>query len=277
MNRKVLEFIVMEKSELLEFLYKNINKSKNNIKTLLKNNCVYVNEKCITKYNFILNKNDLLKIKLYNTNIDILYEDDELIIVNKKSGVLCVSTDKEKNKTLFREVSDYVKKKNKSNKVFIVNRIDKDTSGIVVFAKNKHIKELLQSKWNDIVLERVYIAIVEGITSESGVIKSYLSENKEHIVYSSKKGKLAVTKYERIKYNNNYSMLRINLYTGRKNQIRVHMKDIHHPILGDEKYGNKKSAERLMLHCELIEFINPINNKKIRVKSFYPKEFDNIF
>lgn len=275
MNNKV--YNVNEKCELLEFLYKNINNSKNSIKSLLKNGFIYVNDLCVTKHNYILNINDCIKIKDCNTNIDILYEDNELIIVNKKSGILCVSTNKEKNKTLFREVSDYVKKKNKSNKVFIVNRIDKDTSGIVVFAKNKHIKELLQSKWNDIVLERVYIAIVEGITSESGVIKSYLSENKEHIVYSSKKGKLAVTKYERIKYNNNYSMLRINLYTGRKNQIRVHMKDIHHPILGDEKYGNKKSAARLMLHCESIEFINPINDKKIRVKSFYPKEFDNIF
>lgn len=276
MNNKVLEFAVIEECELLKFLYKNINKSKNNIKSLLKNKCIYVNEKCVTKYNYILNKNDLVKIKLYNTNIDILYEDDELIIVNKESGKLCVSTDKEKEKTLFKEVSSYVKKKNKNNKVFIVNRIDKDTSGIVVFAKNKNIKELLQSKWNDIVLERGYIAIVDGFTDKEGIIKSYLCENKEHIVYSSKKGKLAITRYERIKYNNNYSMLKINLYTGRKNQIRVHMKDIHHPVLGDEKYGNKKSAERLMLHSELIEFINPLNNKKVRVKSPYPKEFDNM-
>lgn len=275
MNNKI--YYVDEKIELLEFLYKHINNSKNSIKSLLKNGCIYVNDKCITKYNYVLNINDSIRIKNSNCDIDILYEDNDLIVVNKRSGLLCVSTDKEKERTLFHEVSSYVKKRNKNNKVFIVNRIDKDTSGIVVFAKNKYIKEILQSKWNDIVLERVYIAIVDGITDKDGIIKSYLNENSEHIVYSGKSGKLAITKYERIKYNSICSMLKINLYTGRKNQIRVHMRDINHPVLGDVKYGNKKSANRLMLHCKIIEFINPISNKKIRVECDYPKEFDSLF
>ena len=125
---------------------------------------------------------------------------------------------------------------------------------------------------------RKYIAVVEGITLEKGRIESYLSENKEHIVYSSKSGKLAITDYERIKYNNNYSMLNVYLSTGRKNQIRVHMKDMGHPVVGDAKYGNKNSkSSRLMLHSEYIEFINPINNKIIKISCPYPIEFDSIF
>ena len=278
MKKNVLEYIVEENIELLEYLYKCVNKSKNSIKTILKSGNVYVNKKSITKHNYILNIGDIVVIKMFNTSLDILYEDSEIIAVNKPSGLLTVSTDKIKDKTLFREVSDYVKKNNKNNKVFIVNRIDKDTSGIVMFAKSEKVKEMLQSKWNDIVKVRKYVTVVEGITEESGRIESYLTENKEHIVYSSETGKLAITDYKRIKYNNNYSMLNVYLSTGRKNQIRVHMRDINHPVVGDSKYGNKKSpVNRLMLHSEYIEFISPINNKIIKISCPYPIEFDSVF
>lgn len=278
MKKNIVEYRVDENIELLEYLYGVVNKSKNNIKTLLKSGNVYVNDKSITRHNYMLNKGDKVVIKMFNTSLDILYEDEYIIAVNKPSGLLTVSTDKIKDKTLFREVSDYVKKNNKNNKVFIVNRIDKDTSGIVVFSKSERVKEILQSKWNDIVCVRRYVAVVEGVTNEKGRIKSYLSENKEHIVYSSKNGKLAITDYERIKYNNNYSMLNVYLSTGRKNQIRVHMKDIGHPVVGDSKYGNKYSPiNRLMLHSDYIEFINPVNNKIIKISCPYPIEFDSIF
>ena len=278
MKKNILEKKIEEQVELLEYLYSVVNKSKNNIKTLLKSGNVYVNDKSITKHNYMLNKGDKVVIKMFNTTLDILYEDEFIIAVNKPSGLLTVSTDKIKDKTLFKEVSDYVKKNNKNNKVFIVNRIDKDTSGIVVFAKSERVKETLQSKWNDIVMVRKYVAVVEGIIDEKGTIKSYLTENKEHIVYSSKSGKLSITDYERVKYNNNYSMLNVYLSTGRKNQIRVHMKDIHHPVVGDSKYGNKYSLiNRLMLHSEYIEFINPINNKIIKISCPYPIEFDSVF
>lgn len=278
MKKNILEYNVDEKIELLKFLYKVVNNSKNNIKTFLKNGNVSVNNKVITKHNYLLNISDKVIIKLFSTNLDILYEDSNLIIVSKRSGLLTVSTDKVKENTLYKEVSDYVKMSNKNNKIFIVNRLDKDTSGIVVFAKSERVKEMLQSKWNDIVKVRKYVAVVSGITLEKGTIKSYLSENKEHMVYSSKKGKLAVTKYERIKYNDKYSMLNVYLYTGRKNQIRVHMKDINHLVVGDKKYGSKENPiGRLMLHCEYIEFINPVDNKIIKITSNYPSEFDSLF
>lgn len=277
MKNNILEYNVDKKAKLLDFLYEVVNKPKKNIKAFLKNECVYVNERVVRKHDFILEPKDKIVIKLFHTSLDILYEDEYLIIVSKPSGLLTISTSKEKERTLYKEVSSYVKKNIKNKKIFIVNRLDKDTSGIVVFAKDKKTKEILQTKWNDIVSVRKYVAIVNGVTDEKGIIKSYLSENKEHIVYSSNKGKLAITEYEKVKCNSKYSMLNIYLYTGRKNQIRVHMKDIGHSIVGDMKYGYKDDSKRLMLHCEYIEFINPVNNKLIKVKSKYPSLFDDYF
>lgn len=278
MKKNILEYNIEKEYELLDFLYSNIKNSKNNIKSFLKNGKVYVNGKIITKYNYLLKENDKVLIKLFQTDLDILYEDNDLIIVSKPSGLLTVDIDKGSGKTLYKEVSNYIKRNNKKNKIFIVNRLDRDTSGIVVFAKSEKVKQMLQNNWNEIVLVRKYIAVVEGVAKEKDVIKSYLNENKEHMVYSAKTGKIAITEYERIKHNNKYSMLNIYLKTGRKNQIRVHMKDIGHLIIGDKKYGSKENLiDRLMLHCELIEFKNPINNKIISITCPHPIEFDSVF
>lgn len=278
MKKNILEYTVSSKIELLEFLYSVVNNSKNNIKSFLKNEKVYVNGHIVTKHNYLLDVGDKVVIKLFHTDLDILYEDSLLLILCKPSGLLTVSTDSVREKTLFYEVSNYVKMSNKNNKVFIINRLDKDTSGIVLFAKSERVKELFQSKWNDIVKVRKYVAVVEGVTLKSGTIKSYLSENKEHMMYSSNRGKLAITKYERIKYNDSYSMLNVYLYTGRKNQIRVHMKDIGHFVVGDKKYGSKLNPiNRLMLHCEYVEFLNPINNKVMKINCDYPTIFDSLF
>lgn len=265
------------KSELLQFLFDNVKEyNKKDIKNLLKYGSILVNDKVITKHNYQLKDNDIITINKYNKdkNIDILYEDKDLIVVNKESGILVVDNETNKNKTLYNLVSDYVKKSNKKNKIFIVHRLDQDTSGIVVFAKNENIKKLLQDNWNDIVLTRKYVAIVEGITDDEGIIKTYLEENKNHYVYVSNKGKLAITEYKKIKSNNMYSMVDINLKTGRKNQIRVHFKSINHPVVGDVKYGIKNDKyNRLCLHAYELSLINPINNKKMVFKSPFPKNF----
>ncbi len=273
MKKNIISYKVDKDCLLLDYLFNNIKDSKNNIKSFLKNGNVYVNNKVITKYDYPIHIGDIILIKTHNTSLDILYEDNNLVIVNKESGLLTVSTDKSNN-TLYRKVSSYVKESNKNNKIFIVNRLDKDTSGIVVFSKNESTKNYLQDNWNDIVSKREYIAVVYGVTNESGIIKSYLSENSEHIVYSSNTGKLAITEYNRIKYNKLYSMLRINLKTGRKNQIRVHMKDINHNVVGDNKYGADKGI-RLMLHASKLEF--KYNNKLISVNCDYPLIFDSYF
>lgn len=212
--------------------------------------------------------------------LDIIYEDKELIAINKPSGLLTVSTDKEKEKTLYREVADYEKKKHKSNKVFIINRLDKDTSGVVLFAKNQKLKKLFQDNWNELVKTRNYIAIVEGKTDTEGTIKSWLKETKTFITYSSDKendGKLAITTYKKIKSNSKYTLLNIEIFTGRKNQIRVHMKDINHPIVGDKKYGSKIPNKRMMLHANILEVYHPINQKLYIFECEYPKEFKTFF
>lgn len=284
MKQIELKYIVKDSIELYTFLTSSItNKSKNNIKSFLKNGNVYVNDKIITKYNHLLNKNDKVLIKLSQigkindkNKMEILYEDDYLIIVNKTSGLLTVSTPKENAKTLYRYVSSYVKRLNNNNKIYIVNRLDKDTSGIVVFAKNENVKGILQNNWDKYVKLREYIAIVHGI-SDSGTVKSYLNENSEHFVYSTDNtnGKLAITDYKMINTNKKYSMLKIILHTGRKNQIRVHMKDINHPILGDKKYGIKDNFKRLMLHSSRLDFIHPVNKKLLKIECSIPNDFYN--
>lgn len=219
---------------------------------------------------------------MVKNKLDIIYEDKNILVVNKPSFLLTVSTSKEKENTLFYKVSDYVKKSNPKAKVFIINRLDKDTSGIVMFAKNKDIKYKYQNNWDKLVLKREYLAILSGkLESKQGTIKSYLKETKTLMVYSTNDknaGKLAITNYKVIKENKKYTMVDIEIKTGRKNQIRVHMKELGNPILGDKKYGDKKSVyNRLMLHAKRLIIINPITKNKMKFESETPKSFGLIF
>lgn len=270
------EYIIDKEIILFDYLKEILpNKSKNNIKSLLKNECIYINNKIITKYNYLLKENDILYIKYKTSNLDIIYEDNNIIVIDKPSALLTISNEKEKVKTLYHYVLEYLKKK--KQKVFIIHRLDKDTSGIVMFAKNEKIKKLYQDNWNDLVIKRGYIAVVCGKTKDKDTIKSYLKENSNMMVYSSYDGKLAITNYEKIKSNNKYTMLQIYIDTGRKNQIRVHMKENGTPIIGDKKYGNKNnSLKRLGLHANILIIRNPINNKILEFSSNYPKEFDKL-
>lgn len=209
--------------------------------------------------------------------LDIIYEDKWLVVVNKKPHLLTISTDNEKEKTLFHQVMLYEKRKNKNNKVFVVHRLDKDTSGLIVFAKDEQVKYKLQNNW-DKDTKRVYVAIVHGKTKESATLKSYLMESKTLQVYStldSKKGKLAITEYQKLRENKQFTLLNIRIKTGRKNQIRVQLNDNKNPIVGDKKYGNLKfdPLRRLCLHANYLEFTHPVTNKKIVLKIDIPKEF----
>lgn len=207
--------------------------------------------------------------------LDILYEDKFIIIVNKPPHLLTMSTEKEKERTLFHYVFDYLKKKNKNNKVFIVHRLDKDTSGIVMFAKDEKTKFYLQDNWDK--FKKNYVAIVEGkVNKDKGVLKSYLQETKTHLTYSvqDKNGKLAITEYEKILENKKYTMLSLNLKTGRKNQIRVQLSDVKNPIVGDKKYGTKKDPiRRMALIANTLEFIHPKTKENIVIDIDIPKEF----
>ena len=276
------KYIVKENEILIEFLKKMFsNLSKNSVKSLLHNEKVFVNGNMTTKYNYELNIGDVVEIReKVAKNIDIIYEDKDIIVINKPSGLLTVATEKEKNKTAYHLIMEYLKKKNKNNRIFIIHRLDKDTSGIIMFAKNERAKHLYQDNWNDIVKKRCYYAVIDGkMENKEGTIKSYLKEN-GNMVYSVKdrSGKLAITEYKVLKERKNISLLDINLKTGRKNQIRVHMKENKTPILGDLKYGEKsKLINRLALHAYKLELINPVTKKLLTFEINMPNEFKMLF
>lgn len=209
--------------------------------------------------------------------LDIIYEDKFIIVVNKPSHLLTISTDNEKEKTLFHKVLMYEKRKNKNNKVFIVHRLDKDTSGLVLFAKDEKIKFKLQNNW-DKDTKRGYVAVVLGKTKDKDTLTSYLLETKTLMVYSTnnpKEGKLAITSYKKISDNKKMTLLDIRIKTGRKNQIRVQLADNKTPIVGDKKYNDSKfdPLRRLCLHANYLEIIHPITNKKQVFETSVPKEF----
>ena len=276
------KYIVKENEILIEFLKKTFsNLSKNNVKSLLHNEKIFVNGNMTTKYNYELNVGDTVEIReKVAKNIDIIYEDKDIIVINKPSGLLTVATEKEKNKTAYHLVMEYLKKKNKNNRIFVIHRLDKDTSGIIMFAKNERAKHLYQDNWNDIVKKRCYYAVIDGkMQKKEGTIKSYLKEN-GNMVYSVKdrSGKLAITEYKVLKERKNISLLDINLKTGRKNQIRVHMKENKTPILGDLKYGEKsKLINRLALHAYKLELINPVTKKLLIFEASMPNEIKTLF
>ena len=285
MNNK---YIVKKDMILFDFLKENLsNKSKNNIKSLLTNELVLVNNKIRIKYNFILHKDDEVEIKntkikdsKYKKEIKIIYEDKDLIVVNKPANLLCISTEKEKEYTLYHFLHNYVKSKNKNNKIFIIHRLDKETSGLVIFAKNEKTKKLFQNSWNDIALKRCYYAVVENkVKQKEKTIKNYLVENNLK-VYETKdknKGKLSITKYKLLKENDSYSLLDVEILTGRKNQIRVALNNNGNTIVGDKKYNCKSDPiKRIALHAYLLQIKDLRTNKILEFKLDLPYAFGKL-
>ena len=282
---KIKKMIVCENISLLKFLSQfNKDLSNKTIKNYIKYKMVKVNNTIITNSSYLLNINDVVEIcfekrVIPHYDLDILYEDEYLIAINKPCGLLSISNEKEKTVTAYRMVSDYVKQNNKKNFIFVVHRLDQDTSGILMFCKNERIRDKMQENWNTIVKKRGYIALVDGKMFGSNTIRSFLAEDRNQFVHSSKNGigKEAITHYSVIKNNNNYSMLQVFIDTGRRNQIRVHLSELGHPIVGDKKYGCKTNLiKRLCLHANRLEFIHPVSKKMISIKCDIPEEFNNI-
>ena len=212
-----------------------------------------------------------------NDKLNIIYEDKYIIIINKPNKLLTIGNNKEKENTLYHKLSLYLKRKNKNNKVFIVHRLDFDTSGLIIFAKDSKTKILLQNNWNKV--ERKYMTIVNGIIKpDCNTLKSYLKETKTNLVYSSKvkDGKLAITSYKTILKTDKYSLLDIDIKTGRKNQIRVQLSDYGYPILGDKKYGIKDGYRKMFLCAYYLKFNHPITQEVLEFELDVPKDFLNI-
>ncbi|HZG13951.1 MAG TPA: RluA family pseudouridine synthase [Candidatus Bathyarchaeia archaeon] len=288
-NRKIQAtsrtYTVKEPMELLPFLLKNItNRSRNSVKSLLTRGQVSVNERVVNAHNFALQTGQIVTIQdkaaedSKMVGLTILYEDEDIIVIEKDAGLLSVAAPQQNELTAYRQLMAHVRKENPQNRIFVVHRLDRDTSGVMMFSKSKNVQQILQNSWKDIVRERTYIALVEGeVKKRESTISSWLKESKTLKMYSSPRpndGQHAVTHYKVIQANRNYSLLEVNLETGRKNQIRVHMEDIGHPIVGDKKYGAKtRSIGRLGLHARILSFEHPTTGELMRFESDIPKAF----
>ncbi len=284
-------YTISESSDLLPFLLKSLNKlSRNAVKSILTRGQVRVNNQTVTKHNYILHPGDTVMIRDNKTamkttaltGITIIHEDDDIIVIEKAAGILSVATQiKDGESTAYAQLTAYVRQDHPRNRIFIVHRLDRDTSGIMVFAKNEQTKERLQQQWKHLVIERMYTAVVEGnVGKPAGTITSWLTESKTFKIHScpfDNGGKKAVTHYKKIQGNHAYSLLQVHLETGRKNQIRVHMQDIGHPIAGDKKYGaHTNPLKRLGLHATTLVLLHPSTNKRMAFSAAVPKKFSAI-
>ena len=206
--------------------------------------------------------------------LTIIYDDNDIMVVNKANGLLTIATNAEKEKTAHYLLNTYVKKGNSRsrNRVFIVHRLDRETSGILVFAKSEKSKLFLQENWKS--FSKTYYAVVHGkLAQKKGVITSFLAENKMHRMYSTKdetQGKFSKTGYKIIRESRRLSMLEIALHTGRKNQIRVHLSDQGHPIVGDKVYGDDKGGKQLALHAAKLTIKHPVTKKEMTFETDMP-------
>ena len=221
-----------------------------------------------------------IRTKYVPAGIKIIYEDRDIIVIDKSSGLLSVKANYETVKTAHHLLTNYVRKGNPKAKIrlFVVHRLDRDTSGVLIFAKSLEIREKFAAQWKNV--EKKYIALVYGLLSEkSGIIESYLAEGDDYKMQSVKnpqEGKLSRTKYKVIKESKHYSLLEIDLLTGRKNQIRAHLSENGHPIVGDIKYG-RNTKGRLALHALSIRFKHPFNNEEMTFKTKIPDYFLTYF
>jgi RluA family pseudouridine synthase len=211
----------------------------------------------------------------------LLYEDRDILVVNKPAGLLTMATDSEKTRTAYFILTDYVRKghRRSRNRIFIVHRLDRETSGILIFAKTVEAKLHLQQHWD--TAEKKYLAVVHGrMEKETEIISSYLAENKAHMVYSTSdrsKGRLARTAYRVLKQTRDFALLEINLLSGRKHQIRVHLTDIGHPVVGDTRYGKENRGQRnLALHARSLSVTHPFTSERLTFEAAAPSYFSQV-
>lgn len=289
-RKPITKLTVSEPMILMDFLAKYLkDQSRTTIKSLLHNQQITIKKQVIRQFDHQLNVGDEVFVSwskgwvtLQDPQLKIIYEDKHLVVVDKAAGLLSIATSKEKIRTAYSLLSEYVKKQNAANKIFVVHRLDRETSGLMLFAKNQDIQYAMQNNWKFAVNQRRYVAVVEGKLetgdgSGIGTIKSYLWESKALIVYASQnpeEGQLAITHYRVVKAGENYTLVEMDLETGRKNQIRVQMNSIGYPLAGDIKYGGHPCAiKRLALHANILSFTHPATGEKLSFETPVPANF----
>lgn len=284
MGKKEISFTADAPCGLLELLIsKQPLKPRGKVKSELEHGLVSVEGKTVTKYNYPVKPGQQVRIGTFTPKyeknkspfLDIIYEDGDFLAINKPAGMLSIATEKEREETAYRLAADYL-----HGRIFILHRLDRDTSGVLVFAKNGELRDTLQDNWDSAAKLRSYVAVTEGIPSpEQGRIENMLRETETHLVYVASRGdgKRAVTNYKVRKKNDSYALVDIDIETGRKNQIRVHMSSLGCPIAGDKKYGAETNpAHRLCLHANKLIIVHPYTGKEMIFESPVPKKIMRI-
>ena len=294
---------VTEPAPLMDFLIAKMGgMARSSVKQLLGQRRVKVGNVVQTRHDFALNSGDVVTVssgrgnsQLTHPKLKIVYEDDDLIVVNKQPGLLTVATTPgSKETTVMSILRAYVKKQNARANIYVVHRLDRETSGLLVFARSEELQHYMREYWRELVTERTYIALAEGVLEpREGKITTWLTEDKRNaVVYSSPVddgGDIAITNYKVLRTTPplsgegregaSYSLVELHLETGRTNQIRVHLASKGCPVVGDRKYGHGNEyspIDRLCLHAKVLAFIHPVTEKTVRFESPVPKEFNRV-
>lgn len=286
---KTKTFLVYHETDLLTFLREKIpGQNQHNIRHMISNHQVAVGGAPTNQWFYKLYPEDEVTVswtpikKRERKDLPIIYEDEDIIAIDKPSGLLSVASEREKGKTAYRLVTDWLTQTRKNARIFVVHRLDEDTSGVLIFAKSWEVREALQNAWSEIVTKRGYYAIVEGEDiPEEGSLKDYLWQDDTftvHVTKNKTKGKLAITNYKRMAAKNGYVLLDVNIETGRKNQIRAQLGNIGHYVIGDDRYGEPSNPiKRLGLHAYELDFKNPLNGKEYKLCAEIPSSFKKLF
>lgn len=279
--------IVKEPAELMDFLIAKGNLSRNKAKTLLTHRAILVDKKITTQYNFELrsgmqvqmSKNHHLK-EFKSQQIKLVYEDAYLIVIDKREGVPTVGSEKKRERTVFSILDDYVKRSSKQRRIYGVHRLDQQASGLMIFAKDERTKQNLQDNWEHLVTERAFVAVLEGeMEKDKGVISSWLVDGQLYVAHAATNStsEKAVTYYTTIKRANGYSLVELDLGNNRKEQIRTHMQELNHPVVGDAKSDSDNDPlHRMALHAFFLTFHHPVTGELLHFETPYPTGFRNL-
>lgn len=287
-KEKYVQMNVQDDAPLLEWLLENVKQSKSKTKATLQNRGIKVNNRTVTQFDFALHKGDKVSVSTSKKNdqfqskyVKLVYEDRYLVVVEKSHGILSMGVG-QSSLNVKTILDDYFKRSRQKCTAHVVHRLDRETSGLLIYAKDMETRQQLEHEWHHSVYDRRYIAVLSGrIEEEGGTVANWLKENKLYVTYSSpvdNGGKYAVTHFHVLRTTDTHSLVEFKLETGRKNQIRVHAADINHPVCGDTKYGNGDDPlKRLCLHAYILCFYHPVTHQPMEFSTQIPIGFKRIF
>lgn len=291
-NKNINEYAhyeVHEDDTLLNFLLNNVKESRSKIKATLQGKGIKVDGKTVTQFDYPVPKGTKIDVsktkrnndKLKSRYVKIVYEDQYLVVIEKNVGILSMAAG-HKSLNVKAVLDDYFKKTRQRCTAHVVHRLDRDTSGLMIYAKDIETEQILEHNWHDIVFDRRYVAVLSGeMEDDEGTIENWLKDNKAYVTYSSpvdNGGKYAITHFRTLDRTTEHSLVEFKLETGRKNQIRVHSADMGHPVCGDVKYGNGDDPiHRLCLHAYMLCFYHPVTHQPMEFQTMIPAQFRHIF